>query len=171
MKTIVIGLGNTLLRDDGAGIYVVRLLRRLIEELEHRPEAELIEAELAGMDIIEKLEGFDKAIIIDAIQLRGFKAGTVFRLRPDDFRTTPRLASFHDIDLVTALELGRRLELSMPEDVLILAIQAEDTVTIEEGCTSVVEAVIEDVAKEVLTLLTGKSGKRVSIPLGPAKET
>ncbi len=123
------------------------------------------------MDIIEKLEGFDSAIIVDAIQLRGFKAGTVFRLRPDDFRTTPRLASFHDIDLVTALELGRRLELPMPEDVLILAIQAEDTVTIEESCTTAVKAVIEDVAEEILTLLTGKPGKRVSIPLESAKES
>jgi len=165
MKTVVIGLGNTLLRDDGAGIYVVRLLRKLIEESQLKLEAEIIEAELAGMDIIEKLEGFNRAIIVDAIQLKDFRAGTVFRLRPDDFRTTPRLASFHDIDLVTALELGKRLELYMPEDVLILAIQAEDTVTIEESCTSAVEAVIRDVAAEILNLLTGEPGKRISIPL------
>ena len=97
MNTVVLGLGNTVLRDDGVGIYTVRALR---EEL--GGEADIIEAELAGMDLIEMLKGYDRAIIVDAIQLNDENPGTVFRLRPDDMKITQRLASFHDMDIFTA---------------------------------------------------------------------
>jgi len=163
MRNVVVGLGNTLLSDDGVGVYVARKVEELLQGRTDPPEAEVIEAELAGLDIIEKLDGFGKAYIIDAIILEGYEPGTVFRLSPEDFRTTPRLASFHDIDLVTALELGRRLGLSMPEEVTIYAVQAEDVLTIEEKCTPKVAEVVDKLANEIVSELEGSNGTRVSI--------
>jgi hydrogenase maturation protease len=160
VKTIVLGLGNTILRDDGVGVYAARALREILAE-----EADVLEAELAGLDIIEKLEGYERAIIIDAIQLEGEDPGTVFRLRPDHMKTTPRLASFHDVDLVTAIELGRRLSLDMPEDVVIYAVQVEDASTIMEGCVPAVEEVIPALVEEIAGLVRGRKAVRVSRPL------
>jgi hydrogenase maturation protease len=160
VKTIVLGLGNTILRDDGIGVYTARALRDILEG-----EADVIEAELAGLDIIEKLEGYDRAIIIDAIQLDGERPGTVFRLRPDDMRITPRLASFHDVDLVTALELGKRLEFEMPREVIIYAVQVEDVLTLMEGCVPAVEEIILDLAEEIAAMVRGEKAVRISRPL------
>ena len=165
MRTVVIGLGNTILSDDGVGVYVARELRERLSRDSALESIDVIEAELAGLDMMEILSGYDRAVIVDSIELGGFEPGTVFRLSPDDFRTTPRLASFHDIDLVTALELGRRLDLEMPSEVVIYAVQAEDTLTLGEGCTPAVEAVRERLVNEIEQYISGDIRNRVSIDL------
>ena len=161
MKNVIIGLGNTVLSDDGAGVYVARLLSGRLDP----GESTIIETESAGMNLMEMLSGFDRAFLVDAILLDGEEPGTVFRLRPDDLRITPRLSSCHDIDIVTALELGRQLGLSMPSEVTIFAIQGDDLLTLREGCTPRVEAVLRPLADEIESLATGREGQRVSIGL------
>lgn len=164
MKTVIIGLGNTLLSDDGAGVYVARLLRDRIGA-----SADVIEAEVAGFDMMEMLKGYERAVLIDAIQLNGEDAGTVFRIRPDDLRITPRLSSCHDIDIVTALALGERFGFDMPSEVVIYAVQGEDLHTLHEGCLEAVEAVLPLLADEVISLVTGGEGERISIDLSERK--
>ncbi len=166
VRTILVGLGNTVLRDDGVGIYTVRAAREKLDGA----DVDVIEAELAGLDIMEKLRGYDRAIIVDAIQLDGEEPGTVFRIRPDDIRITPRIASFHDIDLVTAVELGKRLGFHMPSEVVIFAVQAEDVLTLEEGCLPAVAGVIPGLADEIVGEITGRPHTTVSRKL-PARET
>jgi hydrogenase maturation protease len=160
MKTLVLGLGNTILRDDGVGIYVARALSgRLSGSVDVR------EAELAGFDLIEILRGYDRAVIIDALQLDGEEPGTVFRMRPDDMRITARLASVHDIDLVTALALGNRLHFKMPTDVVVFGVQAADARTLGEGCTDVVERVIKPLGEEIAGELEGRAYRKISVSL------
>jgi hydrogenase maturation protease len=157
MKTIVLGLGNTILSDDGVGVYTARTLSDELADC-----ADIVEAELAGFDLVEMLTGYERAIIIDAIELDGEKPGSVFRLAPDDMRITPRLASFHDIDIVTAIALGRRLGLEMPSEVVIYAVQVEDALTIGEGCLPSVEAVIPGLAAEISAEVRGEAPHRIS---------
>ncbi len=166
MKNVIIGLGNTVLSDDGAGVYVARMLTGRFS----RDDVSVIETESAGMNLMEMLAGFDRAFLIDAILLDGEDPGTVFRLKADDLRITPRLSSVHDIDIVTALELGRRLGLHMPSEVTIFAIQGHDMKTLSEGCTPRVEAVLERVADEVEALVEGREPARVSIGLDKRKK-
>jgi hydrogenase maturation protease len=166
VNTIVIGLGNTILRDDGAGVYVARALEERL-----RGAAEVREAELAGLDLIEMLKGFDRAFIVDAIQLDGERPGDVFRMRPDDIRITPRLASFHDIDIVTALALGRRLGFHMPEEVVIFGVQAADCRTLGEECTAAVSRAIPALVDEIAGEITGAPGRRISKGLSERRNT
>jgi hydrogenase maturation protease len=160
VKTTVIGLGNTILCDDGVGIYVARALEQRLAGT-----ADVKTAELAGLDLIEMLRDHDRAYIVDAINLDGEEPGAVFRMKPDDIRITPRLASFHDIDLVTALELGKRLEFSMPGSVVIYGVQVKDALTLRETCTEAVERVIGAVVEEIAGEIEGTPHRTVSIPL------
>lgn len=161
MKTVIIGLGNTVISDDGAGIYVARLLsERIVSE-----DISVFETDAAGMNLMEMMDGADRAVLIDAILLDGEKPGTVFSLKADDLRITPRLSSVHDIDIVTALELGRRLGLHMPAEVAIYAIQGKDMLTLREGCTPEVEAVLEPLADEIEAKIAGGEAPAVSIGL------
>ena len=157
MKTIVLGLGNTVLSDDGVGIYTARSLRDSLDGI-----ADIAEAELAGFDLIEMMKGYERAFIVDAIELDGEAPGSVFRLVPGDMRITPRLVSFHDIDIVTALELGRRLGFEMPSEVVIYAVQVEDALTLGEGCTPAVEAVIPGLVAEISSEIRGDPPRRIS---------
>ena len=75
----------------------------------------------------------------------------------------------HDIDIVTALELGRQLGLHMPGEVHIFAIQGEDMLTLHEGCTPGVESVLEPLAAEIEAVIAGGEAKRISIPLSERK--
>jgi hydrogenase maturation protease len=160
VKTTVIGLGNTILCDDGIGIYVARAL-----ETRLAGAADVKTAELAGFDLIEMLKGYDRAYIVDAINLDGEEPGTVFRMRPDDIRITPRLASFHDIDLVTALALGKRLEFSMPGDVIVYGVQVEDALTLREACTEAVGGIIGPLVEEIAGDVEGRPHRTISIGL------
>lgn len=165
MKTVIIGLGNTVLSDDGAGVFVARMLSSRFES----DEISVIETDSVGMNLMEMLGGFDRAFIIDAILLNAEDPGTVFRLRADDLQITPRLSSCHDIDIVTALELGRQLGLHMPDEVTIFAVQGDDMKTLREGCTPDVEAALLPLADEIEALVNGKDTPRISIPLADRK--
>jgi hydrogenase maturation protease len=75
----------------------------------------------------------------------------VVRIRPDDLHTSLRLRSVHDIDLPTVLELGRRLGLSMPGEVSVFGIQAEDALTLGESLTDAAERGLKEAVNLILT--------------------
>lgn len=76
-KTLVLGLGNPILSDDGVGLRVAAGLEGRLGE-----GVTVIEASLAGLDLLELLSGYDRAIIIDAIQTEGGQPGRIYRLDP-----------------------------------------------------------------------------------------
>jgi len=135
VRTRIIGLGNTILRDDGVGIHAVRELRARIPKSRLQGEAEIIESEVAGFALMELMSGADRVILVDAIQFHDLQPGTVVQIDPGDLRTSLRLRSVHEIDLPTVLALGRRLGLAMPEEILVFGIQAEDALSFGETLT------------------------------------
>ena len=138
MKTLVLGLGNPILSDDGVG---PRVAKELEGSLDQR-EVTVVETSLAGLSLLDLLTGYDKAIIVDAIQTVGGKPGQIYRLDPEAFNATLHTASPHDVNFATALELGSKLGLPLPRQIDIFAIEVEDVTTFNEECTSEVECAI-----------------------------
>ncbi len=92
MKTLVLGMGNPILRDDRIGL-------RVLEELEglfFDSDVTLRTSTLAGMNLLECLIGFDRAILVDAIQTGG-EPGSVYRLSPQDFIARHALPHLHNM--------------------------------------------------------------------------
>lgn len=139
MKILVLGLGNPLVSDDSVGLRVAEALRPLLAD---RPDVEVSEDYWGGLRLMERMIGFDRAIIIDAMQ-SGAPPGTVHRLTPDSI-STQRSASAHDVNLPTALEFGRTAGVALPknEHILLVGIEAEDILSFSERCTPAVEASI-----------------------------
>ncbi|MDO8490443.1 MAG: hydrogenase maturation protease [Dehalococcoidia bacterium] len=138
MKTLVLGLGNPLLSDDGVGLRVVAALKgRLIDR-----DVTVTETSMAGLNLLDILEGQEKAIVVDAIQTEGGEPGQIYRLDPGAFESTLHASSAHDVNFATALELGKRLGLALPKQIVIFGIEAADTSTVSEECTPAVEAAI-----------------------------
>ncbi len=144
-STVIVGLGNDLLSDDGVGLHVARRLRRRLDP----KRCEVLELSVGGMELVERLLGFRRAIIIDACRTGRYVPGTVTRHRAEEFANSPRLGSYHTMDFGTALELARQLGAKPPDSIVVFAVEVEDVETIGETCTPRVEAAIEAVAEAV----------------------
>jgi hydrogenase maturation protease len=151
MKTLVLGLGNPILSDDGVGIRVAREVGEKLND----PQVTVAETSEAGLRLLDSIVGYDKVIIIDAVQTEKGQAGQIYRMEPQDFSSAKYLSSPHQINLLTALELGKMLDLAMPQKITIFAVEAKDVTNFSENCTPEVEQAIPEVVKMVLEDLVG----------------
>jgi hydrogenase maturation protease len=135
MSVRIIGLGNSILTDDGVGIYAAREVGRRLANEDRDTNVDIVESEVAGFALMELMAGWKQVILIDSIQFDDLEPGTVVRIKPDDLHTSLRIRSVHDINLPTALELGRQLGLEMPAELTIFGIQAENALTFGESLT------------------------------------
>ena len=146
MKTLILGIGNTVLSDDGVGCKVAQ---RLEERLKGHPDITVKETSLSGLSLLDEVAGYERLIIIDAIQTRGGKPGAVYKLSPSDFKTG-RMAIIHDLGLLSTLELGRKLDMEMPREVIIFAIEAKDMTIFSEKLSPEVEKAIPKAIRMVM---------------------
>lgn len=146
MKTLILGLGNPILRDDGVGIKVAKEIGRRLAS----SHIEVREASIAGLDLLELIQGYPKVVLIDSIQIKRGVPGEIFRLDLDDLRPTIRLSSPHDVNFATAIELGKKLGLNLPQEIRIYAIQVEDISHFDENCSPLVEKAIPGIAESII---------------------
>jgi hydrogenase maturation protease len=148
--TLVLGLGNPIVSDDSVGLRVAGQLKTL---LAGRKDVEVSEDYWGGLRLMERMAGYARVIVIDAI-VTGAPPGTVHRLRVDDI-STQRSASAHDVNLPTALEFGRQAGLPLPanDGILLVGIEAADILTFSEQLTPAVEAAIPIVVQDILHIL------------------
>jgi hydrogenase maturation protease len=99
--TIVIGVGNPLLGDDGVGVLVAR---ELAARRAPSWDVDVTEATAAGLALAERLSGYRRAVVIDALVAGpGEPDGLVRRLSLEDLGASRHARSTHDTDLVGAL--------------------------------------------------------------------
>lgn len=148
-STLVLGMGNPILSDDGVGLLVAERVRALPLP----DDVEVRVSEIAGLRLLELVRGFTRVIIIDAIKSpaeSGREPGEVVRYGAADFKGGQRYGSAHSIGLATALELGNNLGYEMPDDVTVFAIEAVDVETFGEELSAPVAAAAERVQALVL---------------------
>ena len=163
MKTLILGLGNPILSDDGVGLQVAGELKAKLDQQEVTVE----ETSMAGLNMLDLLAGYDRAIIIDAIQTMEGKVGQIYRLKPGAFDATRHAATPHDVNFATALELGNRLGLALPQEIIIFAIEVEDVTTFSEECTPEVERAIPICVEKVIQELDGGTESREVYQVSP----
>ncbi len=146
MKTIVVGIGNPILRDDSVGIKVV-------EELSRDVDVDTAILTTTNFEVLDKILGYDKAIIVDAIQT-GNEPGTIYELSIDDVFVTYSFTNTHNLTLATTLKLGYVIfPEKMPKEIKLIAIEVEDVENFGEECTPKVKEaipkVVETIKKEI----------------------
>jgi hydrogenase maturation protease len=149
MKTLILGVGNPILSDDGVGIHVARMLKD-----KGLPGIDVEELPASGLELLDVVLGYDKVVIVDAIKTDGGVPGEYYVLEEKDFEKSVHGASPHGINIATALALGRKIVPDrMPKEVVFIAVEAEDLVNVSEKLTEKVLAaipgVLERVTKEV----------------------
>ena len=148
-RLLVVGLGSPIMSDDAVGLVVAEKVKEM-----GMPDVDVAMEAIGGLDIIPVLWGYRDVVIVDAIQTRQYEPGTVMIFDPEDFEPTIVSASAHDINLATAMKIGRDTEPEMmPDRVKFVAIEAEDLQTMHEGMTPLVEAAVDRALDAVLYYL------------------
>ena len=148
-KTLVLGIGNPILQDDGVGIHVINELRPLLKNSKITVDI----AYTGGINLLDMIRGFDKVILVDAIKNENCKTGEVkcFTLAeaPAVHSNNP-----HDISLSEALHLAKQLgEQHLPKEIVVIGIAVKNTRDFGEHLTSEVAAAVPNAVTMVLAEL------------------
>lgn len=142
-RALVLGLGNDLLGDDGIGLTVARALRGRVPR-----GVDVVESGEAGLALLELLNGYDRAVIIDAMQ-SGAPPGTIHHLDPSTFDRV-LAPSAHYAGLPEVFELAQRLGIAIPTRIAVLAIAVLGPFAFSEHLSPAVADAVEPAAEAVL---------------------
>jgi len=147
-RTVIVGVGNPLARDEGLGPRAIELLQRC-----SLPEnVDAIDAGTDLLAVIPELEAAERVILIDAIQA-GREPGTVQRFTLDELlekaADVSPWRSAHDLTVVTAVRLAQTTGIRLPPTIVFGVEPGE--VALGEGLTAAVEAALDGLIEKVLT--------------------
>lgn len=152
MKTLIIGLGNPILGDDGVGWQIASQLQA-IDEIPSDVTIDCLA--IGGFSLMEALIGFDRAILVDAIVTQQKPVGSVklYKLEelPNPF--IGHMGSAHDTSLQNALAVGYSLGVHLPIDISIVAVEAQNVYEFSENLTPPVAAAMPEAIAIIRNLL------------------
>lgn len=160
MKTIVIGLGNPILGDDGVGWKVAEEVQRQLTS----PPAPLLGAEgslvdveflsLGGISLMEHLIGYERAVLIDAVTSE-LEIGSVIvsKLNEIPDYSTSHTTSAHDTSLQNAFKLGKATGATLPEDVTVVGIVTSPVFDLSEELSPPIAEAVPKAVEIVMALL------------------
>lgn len=119
MSILILGLGNAVMTDDAFGSRMVELLQA---KLRFPPEVSILDGGTLGLDLLPRLEGVDRLLIIDALEMDA-EPGEVFRLEGEEVpRAFATKLSVHQMgvqDLLAVAELQGHL----PSELVVWGVQ------------------------------------------------
>lgn len=121
-ETLVLGLGNLVHADDGAGVHAIQTLT-LDPRVPHG--VTLLDGGTQGLGLLHHITGVRRLVVIDAIDA-GESPGTVLRFEGNALKGLPGKASVHGLgfgDLMIALELLGE----SPPEVVVFGVQPQST--------------------------------------------
>lgn len=152
--TLIIGLGNPILGDDGVGWRVAEEVEKRTKD---RDDIQVDCYSLGGLSLMERLTGATDAILIDSIFTGNRPIGSVSVFPLDDLtdQTSGHTASTHDTSLRNALKVGRSMDIELPDDdhVMVVAIEAQAVYDFSEELSQPVEASVPVAVETVMELL------------------
>ena len=148
MKTLVLGIGNPILGDDGIGFHIAQELAKEIND----ENIDVKDTSVNGLNLLELIVGYDKLIVIDAIMTEDEKIGEIYRLKPrNSSETAWSTISLHHLNLATTIQIGEKLfPKEMPGEVIIFAIGAQEVTEVTGEMTARVKEAIPRVINLVL---------------------
>lgn len=153
MKTLIVGLGNPILGDDGVGWKIAEEVKK---QLPPDAPVDVICLSLGGLGLMEHLIGYRRAILLDSFALNGNdQLGSILIMKLNDL---PNYSAFHtssshDTSLQTAIELGKAMGAQLPDDVEVVGIATDRIQDFSEQLSQTVAESVPFAVRIVLDLL------------------
>lgn len=165
MKTIVLGVGNKLLSDEGLGVEAVQALRHLYNFSE---KVELLDGGTLGLDLLYFLDGCDRLLILDAV-LGGKEPGTIYRIEGQDVKGYfKRKVSAHEIGIQEVLAMMEIMG-KTPKEVCVMGIEpqrfdisTELSPIVKEKLPALLEMVVEKLKEWGIEVSPKDAGKEIT---------
>ncbi len=148
-QATLIGLGNLLLRDEGAGVHVIRVLQ---EKYVVPPGLEIVDGGTAGLDLLPFIEGIERVLFVDAVNF-GEEPGFIGELNNEEIPAFFAVkSSLHHLGLADVLAAAQLLG-TLPQEVCLIGIQPH---TLEPGLelSAELQARLDDLLEKILTKLS-----------------
>jgi hydrogenase maturation protease len=156
MKTIILGVGNPILGDDGVGIHIANEVKQRIKD----PNITIDEALTGGMNLLDLILGYDKVIILDAVKTNDGEDGEVKRIPLGNF-STMHSCNPHDVSLIEAIQIAEKLgEIKIPKEIVIIGVSMRNlpcefgevlSEKIEEAVPKAVEMTLNELKKRKIS--------------------
>jgi hydrogenase maturation protease len=148
-QTAVLGFGNPVRSDDGIGPYVIEQLR-LLPELP--PQVSLFDMGTSAFEVLFKVAGHERLIIVDAVLNTGEPAGTLYRLPAEAVAAAVQddpMVFLHSLKWNQALSYAKKiLRDQYPDDITVYLIAVDDT-HLDVGLSAVVRAAGDQVTEHI----------------------
>lgn len=144
--TIIIGIGNILLQDDGVGVHVIEQL-----ENEKLPSTiELVDGGTSTLDTLGFFLDYKKVIVVDCLKA-GLQPGTIYKIKPEDIKNYKKEnLSIHDVQILDVVKMANMMD-KYPE-VVIFGIEPEKislNLEMTETMISKIPEIIFNIKKEL----------------------
>ena len=157
MNTIILGIGNPILGDDGIGVHIAH---RLQEKIVNQPNVTIEEAQTGGMNLIDIIRGYDCAILIDALCIPDLPQGQVKRLDVTDIETV-HSCNPHDVSLIEAIDLSKKIgDITLPKMITIIGVNLRNIpMEFDDTLSPEIQRVVPKVIQMVLSELKSMDSK------------
>ena len=150
-KTVILGVGNLLLSDEGVGVHVINKMM----DMHFPPDIELSEGGVDGLRLMNLVVGVDRLIVIDAVK-GGGSPGSIYKFRPEEFvtRTDTSKLSVHQVGILEVIRLSGLVG-KLPETTIIgvepksIEMGMELTPKIQSKVPRIIELVLDELKDSV----------------------
>ena len=148
LQTLILGVGNLLMSDEGVGVHVIQ---KLVAEYQLPEEVQVLDGGTLGMDLLYYLEGIENLLVIDAVEARK-EPGTLIRLEGDDVPAFMAIKiSPHQLGVPDMLAAAK-LKGVYPQRIVLWGIQPM-LMEIGLDLSSIVDAKIDIIIENILEQL------------------
>jgi hydrogenase maturation protease len=153
---LILGIGNEMLMDDGIGPKLVRKLQNFLPV----SGIDYTTSLLGGMETIEIIKGYQKVIIVDGVMTGENPPGTVLCMKYPTHRNTLHLSNYHDISFEMSIQLARKLDLPVPDEICIIAVEIVEDRVFGQKLSAPVQKTYSNVFSSVVSIVQEKIAKR-----------
>jgi len=144
--TVIIGIGNILLQDDGVGVHVIKEL----ENVKLPSTIELVDGGTSTLDMLGFFLDYKKVIVVDCLRA-GLKPGTIYKIKPEDIKDYQKEnLSIHDVQILDVVRMANMMD-KYPK-VVIFGIEPEKIsldLEMTEIMVSKIPEIVSNIKKEL----------------------
>ena len=144
VKTLILGMGNPILSDDGVGLALAEMLRDRV------PGADVAASAMIGLSLFDLIMGYDAIFIIDAMTTKNGKMGELKKIGEDDRCGTLHLFSSHGLNIFELMELGVQCGFDMPRLAAVYGVEIGNEVAFDESLSPELYEKLPAIAAEII---------------------
>ena len=148
-RILLLALGNDLLGDDGVGLEAARQIAGQVDG-----SVDVVETGEAGLALLELMEGYERALLIDSVVTGRHPPGTVIEFSPEDLRKVVA-PSPHYAGLPEVMEMAHRLQIPFPQHIRILAMEVLNPCDFRIGFSEPVQEALPQLVQRARQVLEG----------------